>query len=206
MTGRPQDRVNRRALEHNTNLYDNADRQIGTLNARGYLNTTVYDQNTRAIASVNAVNAITTNIWDNAGRQIAMQDALGFLHTTVYDHNPDQSHPSTRLIISTTNVYDAARRQIAKVDANGYATTTVWDRDTRSRFLSVATVKSRMQPGILLPVSYPISCVGSDPEVWKQSGQCSLIRKDGRQPVRRGGRQPASGRSGARIGSHGQHK
>jgi len=62
-----------------------------------------------------------------------------------------------------------------------------FDRDTRSRFLSVATVKSRMQPGILLPVSYPISCVGSDPEVWKQSGQCSLIRKDGRQPVRRGG-------------------
>ena len=65
--------------------------------------------------------------------------------------------------------------------------TAIFDRDTRSRFLSVATVKSRMQPGILLPVSYPISCVGSDPEVWKQSGQCSLIRKDGRQPVRRGG-------------------
>jgi flagellar basal body-associated protein FliL len=61
------------------------------MNARGYLNTTVYDQNARVVASVNAVNAITTNLWDNAGRQIAMQDAFGYLHTTVYDHN-SQAH------------------------------------------------------------------------------------------------------------------
>ncbi len=82
------------------------------------------------VATVDALNNITTQVFDTAGRQVATVDALGNFTTMSYDAVGNNTGVLDADGNQTTFVFDNDNRVVNKIDPDG-TTTYVYDVDSR---------------------------------------------------------------------------
>ena len=89
--------------------------------------TSVYDDDGRTIAQVNALGDRNTTVYDAAGRTQALTDARGSRFSFTYDAAGQRTQSIDPLNRRITSAYDAAGRQSHRIDARGHRTSYVYD-------------------------------------------------------------------------------
>ncbi len=110
--------------------YDNGDRRIAALDARGNVTSMTYFDNGLKKADVDAQGHATTLTYDGGNRPYTVQNPLGDVATTLYYANGLVSNSQRTAfggaLAVTTHLYDDAARRIGVVNPLGHATTTVY--------------------------------------------------------------------------------
>lgn len=113
-------------------VYDQASRAIESINPLGFVTTTTYDKANRAIAATNPESQTTSTVYDHAGRAIELIDPLWHVTTSTYDDANRKIMVTDPLGNMTSTVYDAASRAIESINPLGFITTTAYDKANRA--------------------------------------------------------------------------
>jgi RHS repeat-associated protein len=99
--------------------------------ALGNISTTIFDSDSRALASINANGFATTQVYDAVGQRLAIIDARGNRTSFTWDGDGRQTGSSDALGNLMTYQFDAASRRVLRIDGRGLLTSYVYDADSR---------------------------------------------------------------------------
>lgn len=100
-------------------LYDKNLRQIGTIDAEGYITSSTYDSRGNVKTKTDANGNTTTYKYDGENHLISVTDALGNVTSYTYDTAGNQASQTDGNGNTTTYKYNAANLITSKIDPNG---------------------------------------------------------------------------------------
>ncbi len=100
---------------------------MGRFSLAGRLSTTIYDSNSRVVASIDPLGNRASYAYDAVGRQVRAINAMGKVTTSLYDAAGRPVASINALGSRTSQVYDAASQQLAGIDPRSNRTSYAYD-------------------------------------------------------------------------------